>query len=402
MMAPSAVFPRALLARSPQARRTYFASYTMGHALIQAALAAVLRSIMQPIDTWTPVTFVIGPVGVGKTTLVRAVERELTRRLRRSLLANPGRLPVASMVSEVPESGSFNWKDFCLAGLEALHEPLIGRKIHLPPATLLTPTDGPTVVTARTPAHVMRRALIAALRHRAPSVLLIDEAQQLAMVTGSRKFQHQMDYLKRLADATGVPPVLVGNYGLCLLRHQSAQLSRRTTDVHFRRYDVTRSQDAADFQDIVLSFQQQLPLTEPPELTRHWEYLYVRSVGCIGLLKKWLLDALDQAIETQAPTITRGDLERSAPLPGASKKVLEEALDGEAILAELGPDADVRAAEAELRTLLRLPTALDPARTTVRSRGPSEGAPGSPQRRRPGERKPRRDPVSSSPTAQVG
>jgi predicted ATPase len=388
MTEPVSSLPPTLLDRSPSERAAYFASYTVGHALIQAALAAVLRVITQPIDTWTPVILVIGPAGVGKTTLVRALERELTRHLHDELATNPGRLPFVSVVSEVPEVGSFNWKDFCLAGLEAMDEPLIGRKVYLAP--LAASPDVSFVSTARTPANVLRRALVSALVHRAPAAFLIDEAQQLAMVSGSRKFQHQMDYLKRLADATRVPPVLVGNYGLCLLRNQSAQLGRRTTDVHFRRYDATRANDAGDFQDIVLSFQQHLPLAEPPDLIRQWDYLYLRSVGCIGLLKKWLLDALERAIEDDAPTITQADLERAAPPLSASKKVLEEALDGEAILAELAPDTDPRPGEAELRSLLRLPSPLDP---TPRQRSP-EPRRGS-ARGRPGERRPVRDPVGS-------
>lgn len=397
MAVPTPGFPPPLLSRSAQERVAYFASYTVGHALIQKAMAAVLRVITQPIDTWTPVTLVVGPAGVGKTTLVRALERELTRRLHSELAANPGRLPFVSVASEVPESGSFNWKDFCLAGLEAMDEPLIGRKVYLaPPAAAPAASCASTM---RTPANVLRRALVSALVHRAPAAFLIDEAQQLAMVSGARKFQHQMDYLKRLADATRVPPVLVGNYGLCLLRDQSAQLARRTTDVHFRRYDATRTDDAGDFQDIVLSFQQHLPLAEPPDLIRHWDYLYLRSVGCIGLLKKWLLDALERTIEADAPSITRADLERTAPLLSASKKVLEEALDGEAILTELAPEADVRPGEAELRALLRLPSPLDP---TPRPQQPSPEprSPGA-RRRRPGERQPVRDPVGPHPPVEA-
>jgi hypothetical protein len=41
-------------------------------------------------------------------------------------------------------------------------------------------------------------------------------------------------------------------------------------------------------------------------------------------------------------------------MPSKSKKVLEEALEGEAKLAELDPDADPQTAETELRALLRL------------------------------------------------
>jgi len=389
MAAPTQGFPHGLLRRSKRARLDYFAAYTIGHAIIVEALDAVLHAITQPIDTWPPVILVIGPAGVGKTTLIRAVERELTRRLSREIAANPGRLPSVSIASDVPESGSFNWKEFCLLGLDAMNEPLVAQKVYLPPLEPMT-ADVPSVLTSRTPATALRRALVTALIHRAPAAFLIDEAQQMAMIAGSRKLQHQMDYIKRLADATRVPPVLVGNYGLCLLRNQSAQLGRRTREIHVRRYDATRPHHATDFQDIVLSFQYHLPLAKQPDLIADWEYLYLRSVGCIGLLKQWLPGtlwvSLDRAVEVGVATITRADLERTAPPPSKSKKVLEEALDGEAKLAELDPEADPRAAEAELRSLLRLAPVPPPPSVATRS-------PANAHRRRPGERKPVRDPV---------
>jgi len=389
-------FPRHLLRASRRARRDYFAAYTIGHAVIVDALAAVLRALAQPTTTWTPVILVIGPAGVGKTTLIRTIERELTRRLRRQLAGNPGLLPFVSVACDVPESGSFNWKDFCLLGLEAMDEPMIRRKVYLPPTESFGAAEVQSVLRPRTPANIMRRALVQALTHRAPSALLVDEAQQLAMVAGSRKLQHQMDYIKRLADASRVPAVLVGNYGLCVLRNQSAQLGRRTREIHVRRYDATRPCDAANFKDIVLSFQCHLPVAEQPDLLVEWEYLYLRSVGCIGLLKQWLLDALDNAMEQDVGTLTRATLERTAPLPSKSKKVLEEALEGEAKLAELDPDADPRAAEMELRGLLRL------APLPAHSPAASIPAMSAKQARRPGERKPARDPVPPDSAAMTG
>lgn len=266
--------------------------------------------------------------------------------------------------------------------------PLIGRKIDLPP---LVAMGDPCALRLRTPAHVLRRALVNALIYRAPAAFLVDEAQQLTMVAGARKFQHQMDYIKRLADATQIPIVLVGNYDLCLLRNQSAQLSRRTIDIHLRRYDVQRPQDAVDFKDMVLSLQCHLPLAEPPDLLGHWDYLYLRSVGCIGLLKKWLLDALDRTLEAGHATLTRADLERTAPSTSKGKRVLEEALDGEMTLAELDPEADVHVAEEELRALLRLPPlAGSPSALPLGAPLPSAG---TKRRRRPGERAPVRDAV---------
>jgi hypothetical protein len=194
-----------------------------------------------------------------------------------------------------------------------------------------------------------------------------------------------------LADATAVPHVLVGNYGLCLLRNLNGQLGRRTTDVHLRRYDATRPQDVADFRDVVLSFQGRLPLAEPPNLVDDWEHLYVRSVGCVGLLKAWLTRALGRALECGESTLRPADLRRAAPPPSKSQVVLQEALEGERLLAELDPAADLRAAEATLRGLLGLDTRSGPGGHAAPADGPAPVSMGS--RRRVGQRRPTRDPV---------
>jgi hypothetical protein len=201
-----------------------------------------------------------------------------------------------------------------------------------------------------------------------------------------------MDYLKRLADATGVPHVLFGDYGLCLLRNLSGQLGRRTVDLHFRRYDATRPPDVDDFRDVVLSFQCHLPLPRPPDLVAQWEELYLRSVGCVGLLKGWLGRALAAALEDGAPTLTPAALRRAAPAPSKSLQVLKEALEGEAQLAELDEAADLRAAEAELRTLLRLGTRAVPAASGPPATPPAARA--ARRRRAVGVRRAARDPVA--------
>ena len=105
-----------------------------------------------------------------------------------------------------------------------------------------------------------------------------------------------------------------------------------------------------------------------------------------GRPQQWLLDALDHATEQGMATLTRAALERTGPLPSKSKRVPEEAIEGEAKLAELHRDADPRAAETELRGLLGLAPRPTPAPVL---------APATRARpaRRAGERKPARDPI---------
>ncbi len=54
---------------------------------------------------------VLGPTGVGKTTLRRKVEESLTAKLMPAMEEDPGRLPVLSIEAVAPDNGNFHWRD---------------------------------------------------------------------------------------------------------------------------------------------------------------------------------------------------------------------------------------------------------------------------------------------------
>ena len=106
--------------------------------------------------------------------------------------------------------------------------------------------------------------------------------------------------------------VLAGTYDLPIFRNLNAQLSRRSIDVHFPRYDATNPEERKAFQKVLLSFQRHLPLEEPPDLIHQWKYFYARSVGCVGILKGWLTKALAEALESSEKTLSPAVLEQYA------------------------------------------------------------------------------------------
>ncbi len=65
-------------------------------------------------------------------------------------------------------------------------------------------------------------------------------------------------------------------------------MSRRCLDLHFQRYRADSSADRQIFQSVLPTFQKQLPFAEA-DLLAMWEFLYERSVGCVGILKEWLV-----------------------------------------------------------------------------------------------------------------
>jgi hypothetical protein len=118
----------------------------------------------------------------------------------------------------------------------------------------------------------------------------------LAKIASGRRLLDQLDVIKSIANRTQTVHVLYGTYDLLAFRNLNGQLSRRSIDVHFPRYRTDFADDRQAFIGVLRSLAQQLPLAEPPDLAADWEFLYERSIGCVGVLKQWLIRALSAAL----------------------------------------------------------------------------------------------------------
>jgi hypothetical protein len=200
-----------------------------------------------------------------------------------------------------------------------------------------------------------------------------------------RSIEDQLNVLKALANRCDTVHVLCGTYELLRIRNLSGQLSRRSIDIHFPRYDVAKAADRRTFGKILQTFAEQMPLRDQPDLTRHWEYLYERSIGCVGILKDWLAKGLSAALHQSAPTLALKHLEKCALSVPQCDRLIEEATRGEAQFREDGDAA------SHLRIRLGFPE---------RERPPAVQAMASvdrPKQRRPGLRYPKRDTVGEQP-----
>jgi hypothetical protein len=308
--AQDCAFPQKLLGQPPEARLHYFKSFTITHPLLREADATLKQAIQEPAG-WSLI-FVYGPTGVGKTTLRRRVEKHLKESMMEALRQDPGLVPVVSMEAAAPDSSQFSWKDYYRRALIALDEPLIDRKLSHQVRTSFQDAFGRALTDPRAIGLEMRMALEGALIHRRPAAFFIDEAQHLAKMKSGRKLQDQLDSIKSLASLTNTVHVLVGTYELLPFRNLSAQLSRRSIDIHFRRYRVERSEDYAAFPNVLFTPQRHLPLPRESDLLPHLDYCYERSIGCVGLVKDWLTRALALAMNQGANAVNLKVLERTA------------------------------------------------------------------------------------------
>jgi energy-coupling factor transporter ATP-binding protein EcfA2 len=314
--------------------------------LLVEAKDQLLEAIMESPPN--SIVIVLGPTGVGKTTLLAKIRQLLGATAAGEAPAEPACLAVVAMEATPPESRTFSWRSHFKRLLLEMNDPLVDckRRVHAadraPQMMAAYPND--RGVTAD-----YHYAVEQALRYRRPSAVLIDEAQHLFALASGRSLEDQFNVVKALANRCNTVHVLCGTYDLLRIRNLSGQLSRRSIDIHLPRYDVAKVADRRTFGKILQTFAEQMPLPEQPDLTRHWEYLYERSIGCVGILKDWLVKAFSTAVRRSAPTLSLKHLEKYALSVSQCDRLIEEATRGEAQFRE---DSD---AACRLRLRLGFP-----------------------------------------------
>jgi AAA domain len=282
---------------------------------------------------------------------------------------DPGYIPFVSLTTDGSATGHFDWKDYYLAVLRQLRDPFLQVKKSL------------------TSTRDLREATEEALLHRKTDVIIVDEAHHLAKARSGRRLQDHLDHLKYFENKTGVSHVLVGTYEMRPFRTVNAQLACRSIDVHFARYNAAQEDERAIFKSVLWALQRQLPVErEPADLLREWEWLYARSLGCVGLLKQHLNQALGLALAEKAATVTTTHLRKTALHKEKVDLALEAILDGERdfLAAE---DADF-----SLLTKLGMGRTSPPENTMSAHQRVSASHPSKTRARLPGERAPVRDP----------
>jgi hypothetical protein len=195
--------------------------------------------------------------------------------------------------------------------------------------------------------------------------------------------------------------VLIGTYDLLDLTGLSAQLCRRTVQIHFSRYNNFDDDDRDAFASVLETFQLHLPLAQTPNLLRFEDFLYEKTFGCVGVLKTLLNDAYSKALRLDAETITEEMLKESAPLTRDLIKMSSEIAEGENTLAETDEQL------AELKKFVNTPPSStkkkkkkEKVETQEASSDPAKQqesiestVPKSKHSRKPGERNPKRDKV---------
>jgi DNA polymerase III delta prime subunit len=387
-------FPRELLQQSKEERYMYFKNKVIGHDRLLEVDQVVLHAIHYP--TSISLILIYGPTGVGKSTLRIRIVRKLLESERETMLLDPGYLPVAWM-NAIAASRSYDWRDHFDRALRATKEPLIDHKIRNSP---LIGQKQEQIRRADLNELALRGSFASCAHNRRMKVFILDDAQHLNRIGSGKRHIDQMDTIKSVAEETGVIHVLIGTYDLLDLTGLSAQLCRRTVQIHFSRYNNFDDDDRDAFASVLETFQLHLPLAQTPDLLRFEDFLYEQTFGCVGVLKTLLNDAYSKALRLDAETITEEMLKESAPQTRDLIKMSSEIAEGEWTLAETDEQL------AELKKFVNTPpsSTKKKKKEKVETQEASSGeakqhetiettVPRPKRGRKPGERNPKRDEV---------
>jgi hypothetical protein len=320
---------------------THFKEYAVSHPQLLQVDKVLMQAIQEPAGFAH--VLIYGPSGVGKTTMIRQISRRLNEILPatsidRSSYSHGGSAPVPLLLIETrpPDGGAFNRADYYRTALKLLGEPFYERRLLVDidtEQTIEKKGRGRSKATQFNDSPELRHALEAAMVKRGVRAVILDEAQHLMKVgsgASGGKLLDQLDWIKSMTNVTGVLHILIGTYELLNFRNLSGQASRRGLDLHFPRYLFQHEQDRQDFQGVLLALLKQVPLaTDLPALMQHWFYFYERSIGCIGVLKDWLIRAVAAAIRDGNDTLTQGRLEEHALSLSQCERMALDAIEGE-------------------------------------------------------------------------
>jgi len=310
---------------TPEARALVaaFKAVTVKHA----HLTRVDEQLSLWVEEHTDATHVLlcGPGGVGKSKALSVVAERFTREESDRFV-----VPILLLEPIPPDLGPYLRLDYYWQIINALKEhllvkELVGNVAHLMAAPKATRSRYGAIdwLKAR---EVAEQALI---RARVKAVFA-DEGHRLMQGDGSHSVDEQLEWLKSLSNRTNVLHVLAGPYALFGFRNTSGQLARRGRDIHFARYHVEDKEERTAFVATLKYLLERVPLdVDLSALLSRWRWFAEGCVGCIGVLKDWLVDAVAATLVQQGISLTEEILTRTMPHPARRLSLEMEARAGE-------------------------------------------------------------------------
>ncbi|GAC1343313.1 MAG: ATP-binding protein [Ktedonobacteraceae bacterium] len=279
------------------------------------------------VEEHTDATHVLlcGPGGVGKSKVLNVVAERFKDE-------EPDRFVVPILLLEPipPDLGPYLRLDYYWQIIDALKEHLLVKELMGNVAHLLAAPKATRSKFGAIDWLKMRQVAEQALIRAHVRAVFVDEGHRLMQGDGTHSVDEQLEWLKSLSNRTHVLHVLAGPYALFGFRNTSGQLARRGRDIHFARYHMENKEERTAFVAALKYLLERVPLA--CDLNAHlgrWRWFAEGSVGCIGVLKDWLVDAVAATLVQKGTSLTEDILTRTMPHPARRLSLEMEARAGE-------------------------------------------------------------------------
>lgn len=154
-----------------QQQITWFDGRVVEHEMLTQISKSLRRALTPPVKR--PLLSVIGPSGVGKSTLLQKLDERVIASEMSSMNSDLSYVLVAGIEPKAPHTGNYDWLTLSRQS-DGLHEAekLMGQNT-------LSRSLGLRDPRPRNPSRPWRDAYENALRYRHPPVFFVDEAQHL-------------------------------------------------------------------------------------------------------------------------------------------------------------------------------------------------------------------------------
>ena len=354
----------AYLTGEARARLDAFKAVTVKHA----HLTRVDDQLSLWVEEHTDATHVLlcGPGGVGKSKALAVVAERVTREESDRFV-----VPILLLEPIPPDLGPYLRLDYYWQIIDALKDHLLVKELVGNAAPLMATPKAARSKLGAIDWLKMRAVAEQALIRAQVRTVFVDEGHRLMQGDGSHSVDEQLEWLKSLSNRTKVLHVLAGPYALFGFRNTSGQLARRGRDIHFQRYHVNDKEERKEFAGALQYLLERVPLScDVKAMLSRWRWWASGCVGCVGILKDWLVDAVAATLAQNGTSLTEEILTKTMPHPARRVSLELEARAGEHQVA-----IHDRESAKQFQILLKKPVNVGNEETTREQGG---GVPGTP------------------------
>lgn len=315
------------LTAEQQTRQFAFRDYRVTHSALRRVITDLMPLLMTASET--NVICVTGATGVGKSTLTKVMLSKLVENFDPMMEADASAIPLVYVEARRDGNARNGFGRLYRKLIAQLWEPGMSKKV---PFTI---QGGKVVMNSRAQTTVddLRELLEDCLEQRKTRVVVIDEAAQLARFG---KPEDVMDTIKSLANTTNTKWLLVGSFDLYDILATNGQTMRRMALLNMERYRAENrdkldddKDDPKSFEKVVKLLQAAWPCAEKPNFAAVSDELMAMSLGCVGLLKTFMLDAANLQMRKPGEKWSYEFMKMAQKSIGLRSKIEEEILRGE-------------------------------------------------------------------------